>query len=339
LGHKSEMTGKERFMACLLRKEADRVAVGNPVSIATVELMDITGASFPEAHLNPEVMAALAAGGYDELGFDTVSPYFSVQQEAAAAGCAMDWGAVDRMPDAVSHPVVKPEDFKFTPDILDRPPIRTVLSAIKILKQKYGDRAAIVGKVMGPWTLAYHLHGVQDFLLQTILDPPEVRGFLEAFMPLTIAFANAQFEAGADVVTLADHATGDLVGPDAYRDFLFNVHKELAQKIAGPIILHICGKTLDRMPDIASTGFTAFHFDSKNKAGEAKAAVGNKIVLIGNINNPATLLNGKEDDIETEVCEALRAGVEIIAPECAVPLTTPNRNLKAIVESVKKYCQ
>ncbi len=35
------------------------------------------------------------------------------------------------------------------------------------------------------------------------------------------------------------------------------------------------------------------------------------------------------DDLE-------EAGVEILAPECAIPLTTPNRNLKAIVEAAKE---
>ena len=30
---------------------------------------------------------------------------------------------------------------------------------------------------MGPWTLAYHLYGVQPFLEDTILEPERVRRF------------------------------------------------------------------------------------------------------------------------------------------------------------------
>jgi len=332
-----QMSAKERFMGCLFRKETDRVSVANPTSVATVELMEITNAFFPDVHLNSEKMAALAAAGYEILGYDTISPYFSVQQEAAALGCNVDWGELDSMPVVRTHPVEKPDDFQFPSDFLDRQPIKTVIDAIKLLKKKYGNQVAIVGKVMGPWTLSYNLHGVQDFLLKTILDPQEVREFLQVFKPVTIAFANAQLEAGADVITLADHATGDMVSGETYRDFLLGVHQELAKAIHGPIILHICGKTLDRMSYIAQTGFEAFHFDSKNGAKNAKETVEEKIVLVGDINNPQTLLKGEPEDVRKEVYEALSAGVEIIAPECAVPLRTPNKNLKAIVDNVRAY--
>jgi len=56
-----------------------------------------------------------------------------------------------------------------------------------------------------------------------------------------------------------------------------------------------------------------------------------RIALMGNINNPRTLLCGTPDDVRAEVEECLRQGVEIIAPECAVPLTTPTANLRAVV--------
>jgi [methyl-Co(III) methanol-specific corrinoid protein]:coenzyme M methyltransferase len=51
---------------------------------------------------------------------------------------------------------------------------------------------------------------------------------------------------------------------------------------------------------------------------------------MGNINNPRTLLHGTPRDVRAEVEECLRQDIEIIAPECAVPLTTPTANLKAV---------
>jgi [methyl-Co(III) methanol-specific corrinoid protein]:coenzyme M methyltransferase len=61
--------------------------------------MDAAGVSFPEAHLDANAMADLALAGHEILGFDTVMPEYSVQQEAAALGCEVDWGNRDRMPD------------------------------------------------------------------------------------------------------------------------------------------------------------------------------------------------------------------------------------------------
>jgi len=87
---KSKMSPKCRFLAALLGGSADRVPVGNVVSVATVELMEAARAWFPQAHLDPEEMARLAAAGHEVLGYDTVMPVFSVTQEAAALGCEVD---------------------------------------------------------------------------------------------------------------------------------------------------------------------------------------------------------------------------------------------------------
>lgn len=339
-GHPREtMTPKERFMAGLFRKKTDRVPVGNPTSVATVECMEASGAYFPDVHLDSFKMAKLAATGFELLEFDTIAPYFSVQQEAMAFGCEMTMGSVDAMPDIRKNPFNDPEEIEIPEDFLDRPGTATVLEALRLLKKEYKDHVCLVGKVMGPWTLSYHLYGVQRFLMDTILDPDKVRGFLQKLKEVSVMFANAQFEAGADVVTLADHATGDLVGPNTYRDFLLPVHQELTGRINGPLILHICGRTIDRIPHIAKAGFNAFHFDSKNDTVEAQAVASREgLLLIGNINNPNVLYAGTPEDVRKQVFEALEAGVPLIAPECAVPLRTPNANLKAIVDSVREYC-
>ena len=47
------MTPRDRFLACLLRQPADRVAVGNAVSIATVELMQASGCFSPRPTSTP----------------------------------------------------------------------------------------------------------------------------------------------------------------------------------------------------------------------------------------------------------------------------------------------
>ena len=80
------MTPKQRVMNALAGKPVDRTPVANPTNVATVELMDLVDAPFPEACQNPELAARLAATGYTELGFDSISPYFSIIQESSALG-------------------------------------------------------------------------------------------------------------------------------------------------------------------------------------------------------------------------------------------------------------
>jgi [methyl-Co(III) methanol-specific corrinoid protein]:coenzyme M methyltransferase len=52
------------------------------------------------------------------------------------------------------------------------------------------------------------------------------------------------------------------------------------------------------------------------------------------VNNAQTLFQGTPEDVREQVRYAIEAGVNIIAPECAIPLATPMRNLKALVAAV-----
>ncbi|MCH7600007.1 MAG: MtaA/CmuA family methyltransferase, partial [Myxococcales bacterium] len=65
--------------------------MANPTNVASVDLMDLVDAPFPDACRDPELAARLAAAGHYELGFDSVMPYFTIIQESAALGCDMQW--------------------------------------------------------------------------------------------------------------------------------------------------------------------------------------------------------------------------------------------------------
>ncbi|MDP6114984.1 MAG: uroporphyrinogen decarboxylase family protein [Planctomycetota bacterium] len=328
------MSPRERFLNALKGEAVDRPCVGTPTSIATTDLMESEDCTFPEVHTNGEKMAKLAAVGHEVLGYDTVAPYFSVINEAAALGANMSWGDMSHMP-AVRRPYLfeEPKDFHIPPDFLERVPTRAVLEAISLLRQRFGDEVAIIGKVFGPWTLAYHLFGIEEFLVLTLDNPGKVRRILDVLKEVTLVFAQAQIEAGADSLTLGDHLTGDLCRAEMYRDYLLPVHQELSRRIDCPIILHICGFTLDRLDYIADSGFAAFHFDSRNDAREAMAIAGERIKLAGNVSNVPSIVSGDQQSIEDQVRYAIDAGVAVIGPECAVPLNASSEALRWIVDA------
>lgn len=335
-----EMSSKERVMAAFARKPVDRAPVINPTSVITMDSMKAYGLKFPDVHLDSEKMAAAAASGRELLGFDSVMPKFSVVHSAAALGAEVEWGKDDSMPIIRRHPIKDPSQVKIPEDFLDRKPVKVVLDAIKLLKKRYGNEVAIIGKVFGPWTTAYNMCGTEQFLLETALDPEKAAAYLEAFAPVSVMFAEAQFEAGADIILWGDHVSGDLCGPKAYEELLLPIHKRINSgwlKKAGPVIMHACGKTLDRIHLIGQSGFEAFHFDSRNDAGEMLKRAGDKILLTGGVNNPRLLFKGTSGEVKKQVYELLDAGIVLISPECAVPVLTPNRNLTAIVDAVKEY--
>ena len=145
------MKGRQRVLAALRREPVDRTPACNPTSLATVELMDLVDAPFPDANRQPELMARLAATGHTELGFDTAMPVFSIIQESSALGCKIQWEQKDNWPTVKMREPIweKPEDIRIPPDFLKHPDTQCVLQAIRILRKEYGDDVAVIGKTMG----------------------------------------------------------------------------------------------------------------------------------------------------------------------------------------------
>ncbi len=333
------MTSRQRVLAALNREPVDRTPVCNPTSVATVELMDLVDAHFPDANRDAEKMARLAATSYTELGFDTIMPVFSIIQESSAVGCKIQWEEKDNWPTVrMTEPIwSEPDDIRIPADFVKHPDAKCVLDAIRILKKEFGDEVAVIGKTMGPWSMGYHCFGVERFLLMSLDDPDMTRTCLDRMKQSTIEYGIAQIEAGADALTLPDHATGDLVSGEYYERYLRDMHIEFAETLKVPIILHICGRTVDRMEFIAQTGMAAFHYDSKNNPAESMEVVAGRISLVGNINNPETLFSKGPEDVAAEVRANLDAGVQLVGPECAIPLQTSIENLKAIPRAVREW--
>ncbi len=160
----------------------------------------------------------------------------------------------------------------------EHPAIATVVEAIHLLRREVGGEVAIIGKVCGPWSLAYHTFGLAPFLKATIRDPGKVAEILHRLKAVPLLFARLQIEA--------------------------------------PLILHCCGKTLDRIAHFNDRGMACFHFESANDPQE---------------------MRGSREDVRREVFAALEAGVDIVAPECAIPLDARLENVIAVKQSVDEY--
>jgi len=330
------VTGRDIFLQAMQRTAGPRPATGSATSIVTTDLMEEVGVFFPDAHLDSEKMVRLAAAGYTTLGFDNVMPLFSVWHESAALGCDVDWGDRHSMPDC-REPLCNVGDSITVPnDLLRRAGCAVPLEAIAKLKDRFGSEIAVVGKVFGPWTLGYHVFGVQPFLINCLLQPDTIKKAIEELKEVTVRFGNAQVEAGADALCYADHATRDLCSPEMYREFLQDVHIEMNERLRCPLILHICGDTSDRIPFIRDNGMACFHFDSKVPTPTARALAGDRLSLMGGTSNLEIIRSGTPEMIRRDVEEKIANRIDIIGPECAVPIDAPWKNMKLLADQVKR---
>jgi len=63
--------------------------------------------------------------------------------------------------------------------------------------------------------------------------------------------------------------------------------------------------------------------------GEFRALAGPQLALMGGISN-YTLLRGTPEEVAAQRDAAIAAGIDVTGPECAIPLATPLKTLKAI---------
>ena len=64
----TELTLKERFEKALKGEALDMVPVCSVTQTGTIELMEMTGAYWPQASYDAETMATLALAGYEIAG-------------------------------------------------------------------------------------------------------------------------------------------------------------------------------------------------------------------------------------------------------------------------------
>jgi [methyl-Co(III) methanol-specific corrinoid protein]:coenzyme M methyltransferase len=86
---------------------------------------------------------------------------------------------------------------------------------------------------------------------------------------------------------------------------------------------------------IRQTGLECFHFDSKVPTADARRLAGEDLALMGGTSNIDVVRNGSPEEVRRDVEEKLRLGVDVIGPECAVPLDAPYQNLKTLVDVAK----
>jgi MtaA/CmuA family methyltransferase len=332
------MTSRERAAAAMRSAPVDRACVGTPNTTVTIDLQERLGVFFPEAHLQPAAMVRLAEASHTVLGYDTIMPVFSSYTSASALGVNVEWNDRGNMPGTRDVLWKDPDEIVVPADFLEKAATSTVLEALAILRERH-PHVAIIGKCYGPWSLAFHTFGVQDFLLMLALDPGKAKAILDKLKEVPILFGKAQIALGIDALKLVDHCSADLVSPRTYRDFLMPVHAEIHERLGGavPMVLHTCGKTLKILPHIATTGLEGFNIDTVVDAVDARRAVGGKVALWGGVNNPSSILGGDYEAVKRDVYAALDAGYEIIGPECTVPLNCRYQTLARVVDAVRDY--
>ncbi|MDN5309533.1 MAG: [methyl-Co(III) methanol/glycine betaine-specific corrinoid protein]:coenzyme methyltransferase [Methanolobus sp.] len=334
------MNMKERFIKALKGEEVDKVPVVSVTQTAIVELMDKTGAAWPEAHTDAQKMADLAMATYTECGLEGVRAPYDLTVLAEAMGCTVNMGTKNRQPSVTDHPYPKGLEGAAMPEnLLAQGRIPVVLEAMKILREKAGNDFPVIAGMEGPVTLASDLASVKKFMKWSIKDQESFQQMLDFACDACIQYANALVEAGADVISVPDPvASPDLLAPETFNTILRPVLQRFADGVNAPMILHICGDVSPILEGMADCHFESISIEEKVKdLKAAKAKVAGKVSICGNVSSPFTLLAGDEAKVKADSKKALEDGIDVLAPGCGIAPDTKCSNLRAMVAARDEY--
>jgi [methyl-Co(III) methanol-specific corrinoid protein]:coenzyme M methyltransferase len=182
-----KLSPKKRVLKALMGGKTDRAPVTSITGCGgsvNVDMQTATGIFWPEAHKGPELMAKLAIAGYEIGGIECVKIPFHNITEAEALGCKTRYPKQRHLyPVVVENPYNTPQDLKMPDRIVESGRLPIVLQAIRIAREFVGDFLPISSHVVGPFTLACELVGIERFSIWSLKNIDYVR-------TVTFAYAN-----------------------------------------------------------------------------------------------------------------------------------------------------
>ncbi|MFD3300998.1 uroporphyrinogen decarboxylase [Aquipseudomonas alcaligenes] len=191
-----------------------------------------------------------------------------------------------------------------------------VMDAVRTIRRELNGRVPLIGFTGSPWTLAtYMVEGgsSRDFRKSKAMlydNPQAMHALLDKLARSITVYLNGQIQAGAQAVQIFD-SWGGALSSAAYQEFSLRYMKQIIDGLIRehdgrrvPVILFTKGGGM-WLESMADTGAEALGLDWTCDIGSARARVGDKVALQGNM-DPA-VLHAKPAAIRAEVARILAA--------------------------------
>ena len=274
----------------------------------------------------------------EDFDIDMLGLISDPYRETSAFGAKIKF-VTDGVPRCLNYVVQNIEDVKNleNPDVYKAERTLDRIKAGKELAKRTRGKIPIIGWIEGPLAEACDLAGVDNMMMQLMMDPDFANRLMDKCMVTAKDFAKAQIEAGCEIIGMGD-AVCSQIDADTYNLFVRERHKELIDFIhglSGKIKLHICGNTTHLLPSYHDFSLDILDLDWQVNIDEARKIVGDEVMLAGNIN--PVLVQDKSRDEVSEMCKNLVDTYKnerfILSAGCEITSLTPAENLLAMREA------
>jgi MtaA/CmuA family methyltransferase len=332
------MNSNERLQNILLGKPVDRTP---NFDIFMMRAAHHIGAPLSTYYQDYRVLCAANLGVQQDFELDILQTISDPYREAADAGLEVEFPA-DNLPVSKKLLINEPGDLSrirfpagpanFGARMTDR------LDAVRSLHEQSGGEIPVMGWVEGALAEAADLRGMSNVMMDLVQNPSWLKELLEKCVEVAIAFAEAQMDAGAQIIGLGD-AVASQISARMYREFALPYEQRIfsAVKARGGIPrLHICGKTSHLLKDMAQSGAQIIDLDWMVDLQKAAEILG-EITICGNLDPVSVFLQGTPFQVRQGVFANAAAAAPhwISGGGCEIPDGTPVENLHAQSEALR----
>lgn len=291
----------DRYLRALLRQ---------PVDMTPVWMMRQAGRYLPEYKAtraqagdfmslcrNADLACEVTLQPLHRYALDAAILFSDILTIPDAMGLGLSFGAgegpkfaktIETMSDVKNLPIPDPEDE-----------LGYVMNAVRTIRRELNGEVPLIGFSGSPWTLAtYMVEGGSSKTFTKIKkmlyrEPQLLHRLLDKLADSVILYLNAQISAGAQAVMIFD-TWGGVLAHQEYLDFSLQYMEKIVRNLQReadgrrvPITLFTKGGGL-WLEQIAATGCDAIGLDWTIDIAAAKASVGDKVALQGNM-DPSVL--------------------------------------------------
>jgi uroporphyrinogen-III decarboxylase len=261
--------------------------------------------------------------------------------------------------DRPAHPPARPEFAGFDPGSLPdrighipvsqglRFPIDAehLFDAVAIVLGRAGRNFSIHGEVTSPLDYLLDLFGFEQAMVGCLEDSGRALAVLDRFTDGIVRVAEGLAATGVDAVKISSPFAGaGFLSTAFYRSFVLPCESRIVRAIEGRgarAYIHTCGDIHDRLELMADSGASGIECLDPPPLGrveleDAKARVGDRIFIKGNIDPVHVLLSGDTEaaraDARRRIAVGKPGGRYILSTACSIAPRTPRENVAVLAE-------
>lgn len=337
-----QMTPMQRAAAIAKGLPADRLPCNPNVANGVAR---VYGCKISAFNTDPKALAQAQIASYRRFGYDSIRIFTDLFPWAEAMGAKVKY------PDDATADLDQPaiQDVSQIDTLAPADPYQdgrlpVQLEAMKYLIDEVGDEIGCSCGIVGPFTNAFFLLGVEKTMSLIYKDPEAVHKLCKVSLETSKAYAAAAMKLGLTPTISEPMSSCTVVSPKAFRTFSLPYLRELVDFIKAQgkgVTIHVCGQTNKIWEDLAGMGIAGMSIDNVASISECKNTIGGQTKILGNVDPGGIMYSATPLDVRLKTLECIRDGYDspkgyVVMSGCSLPVETPFENIQMMMDTVRE---